>query len=132
MAPHQSNPTGGAITFNPYKIRGSPFYSHVGQSDGPSNIVITAGQIGARPDGTVPSDIDEQIQQAFINLGRCLEAAGARVEDILKVTYYIVDYDPKNTRHRAPLLQFLGSHRPGKFPWIQSTCETCSVTFDII
>lgn len=80
---------------------------------GPVNVVITAGQVGTKPDGTVPSDVVEQVRQAIANLGRCLEAAGARVEDIMKLTYYIVDYDPQNPRHRPALLEFLGSHRPG-------------------
>ena len=113
MAPQISKPSGGATLLRPYKVPQSPFYSHVANSTGASNVIITAGQVGTRPDGTVPSDLDEQIEQAMTNLGRCLEAAGARIEDLLKVTYYIVDYDPKNPRHRPALLKFLGDHRPG-------------------
>jgi monoamine oxidase len=112
MAPQPKKPSGGAILLNPYKIDPSPFYSHVSHSAGPSNIVTTAGQIGRKPDGSIPSDPHEQIQEAFYNLSRCLEAAGARVEDILKLTYYIVDFDHTNPRHRQPLLKFLGEHRP--------------------
>ncbi|EME46573.1 hypothetical protein DOTSEDRAFT_87098 [Dothistroma septosporum NZE10] len=102
----------GVATITPHGIRTSPFYSSVTHSNGPSTIVTIAGQIGARPDGSVPSDPVEQYQQAIHNLGRCLEAAGARVEDILKLTYYIVNYDHKNPVHRGPLMKFLGDHRP--------------------
>lgn len=35
------------------------------------------------------------------------------MKDILKLTYYIVDYDHTNTRHRPALLKFLDGHRPG-------------------
>lgn len=97
---------------NPYNTRTSPFYSAVTHSTGPSNIVTTAGQIGARPDGSVPSDLLEEYQQAFENLKKCLEAVGARVTDIMKLTYYIVNYDYTRPLHRAALLDFLGSHRP--------------------
>lgn len=76
------------------------------------NIITTAGQIGLKPDGSVPSDPTDQIRQAFENLRKCLEAAGASVEDILKLTYYIVDFDHTNPRHRQPLLEFIGTHRP--------------------
>lgn len=96
----------------PYKIRESPFYTHVSQSAVGASIVTTAGQIGIRPDGSTPSDPDEQYSLALANLGRCLEAAGARVEDIVKLTYYIVNFDPKTPRHRKPLMAFLGDHRP--------------------
>ena len=112
MAPQPPKPAVGATTLNPYKIRQSPFYSHVSFSNGPVNIVTTAGQIGARPDGTVPSDKTEGVKQALANLRRCLEAAGARVEDVMKLTYYIVDFDHKNPIHRPALLDFLGNHRP--------------------
>ena len=71
-----------------------------------------AGQIGLNLDGSVPSDPVEQIRQAFNNLRQCLEAAGARVQDIVKLTYYIVDFDHTNPRHRQPLLDFIGEHRP--------------------
>jgi monoamine oxidase len=113
MAPEPPKPDFGATILKPYKIAQSPFYSHVASSTGPARIVITAGQVGTKPDGTVPSDIDEQVRQAISNLGRCLEAAGARVEDVLKLTYYIVDYSSANPRHRPALLEFLGNHRPG-------------------
>ncbi|KAK0362281.1 hypothetical protein LTR91_023407 [Friedmanniomyces endolithicus] len=105
-------PSSSVLTSNPHKIRTSPFYKHVAQTTGPCNLVTTAGQIGIRPGGSVPSDHVEQIQQALTNLSRCLETAGADVRDIMKLTYYIVDFDHTNPRHRAPLLGFLGEHRP--------------------
>lgn len=112
MTQQQSTSSGGAATLNPYNTRTSPFYSAVTHSTGPCTIVTTAGQIGARPDGTVPSDPEEQYAQAIDNLRRCLEAAGARVQDILKLTYYIVNYGHKKPLHRPILMDFLGDHRP--------------------
>lgn len=89
-----------------------PTFSHVGTSTGPSRIIITAGQVGADENGIVPASLDDQIALAFENLGRCLEAAGATVSDIIKLTYYIVNYDPKKRRHTPYLIRFLNGHRP--------------------
>ena len=112
MVPQLPKPQEGATLIKPYKVRKSPFYTHVTQSTGPATLVTTAGQVGQKPDGSVPSDPDEQIQQGIDNLRRCLEAAGARVQDVMKVTNYIVNYDPKNPRQRKPLFELLGDHRP--------------------
>jgi monoamine oxidase len=98
------------ITKDPYKIRSSPFYKHIAQSTGPSNILAFAGEIGIRPDGTIPQDPVEQIREAFTNLSRCLEASGATIPDIISFTVYAVDYDHTNPRHRGPLVEFLGEH----------------------
>lgn len=102
----------GAIAYNAHNVRSSSYYSLTTQSHGPCTIITTAGQIGARPDGSVLSDPVEQYKQAISNLKRCLEAAGAEVKDILKLTYYIVNYNHKEPRHRPILLDFLGDHRP--------------------
>jgi monoamine oxidase len=60
----------------------------------------------------VPDSIEAQIELAFKNLRRCLEAAGASVRDVMKLTYYIVNYDPQNRRHLKPLSEFFAGHRP--------------------
>lgn len=103
---------GSAVVLEPHAIVSSPIFSHVTTSSGPSKVIITAGQIGSDKNGVVPEDLEEQITQAFNNLKQCLEAAGATVQDVLKLTYYIVNYDHKNRRHTKPLQKFLGSHRP--------------------
>lgn len=78
----------------------------------PSRLVTIAGQVGADKNGAVPKDPEEQINLAFANLKRCLEATGASVKDILKLVYYVVGYDPKRRHYRQPLLAFLDGHRP--------------------
>ncbi|EXJ91270.1 hypothetical protein A1O1_04380 [Capronia coronata CBS 617.96] len=100
-------------TIDPYRLFDSrPTFSHVTSSTGPCRIVSTAGQVGADRNGVVPQDIDQQIALAFQNLARCLEAAGAKVTDIFKLVYYIVDYDPAKRRHTKHLERFLDGHRP--------------------
>ncbi|CAK7231359.1 hypothetical protein SBRCBS47491_007904 [Sporothrix bragantina] len=90
-----------------------PTFSHVASVlGGPSRIVMTAGQVGVDENGQAPADIKDQYTLAFKNLTRCLEATGATVTDIVKLVYYIVDYDPNNRLHVEPLVQFLQGHRP--------------------
>lgn len=87
-------------------------YSHVAMTTRPSNIIMTAGQVGADPQGVVPADPEEQARLAFSNLKKCLDAAGASVKDILKLTYYTVNYDYTKRPHTRPLVEFLDGHRP--------------------
>ncbi|KAH8805489.1 putative mao-B [Xylogone sp. PMI_703] len=110
---HSSANSKSAHTIDPLGLFDSrPTFSHVSTSTGPSRIITTAGQVGADENGVVPKSIEAQIELAFVNLRRCLEAAGASVHDILKLTYYIVNYDPNNRRHFKPLVKFLDGHRP--------------------
>jgi 2-iminobutanoate/2-iminopropanoate deaminase len=53
--------------------------------------VLTAGQCGYRPDGSLAEDLDGQVTQAFDNLRAVLEAAGAGVDDIQAVTVHLAD-----------------------------------------
>src|ERR1700723_2633891 len=59
-------------------------------------------------------DFAAQARLAFGNLGRALVAAGARPEQVCKITIYIVDY--KRDEH-VPIIEeapiaLLGSHKP--------------------
>lgn len=106
------SPKESVQTIDPHGLFDSrPVFSHVATSTGPSRIVATAGQVGADKDGVVPADIEAQIALAMTNLRRCLEAAGARVRDVFKLVYYIVDYDPNNRRHTKHVKAFLDGHR---------------------
>ena len=109
-SPYKEQP--GITKISPYNISPAPIWSHVTSSQPSSKVITTAGQIGQDADGNVPADPDEQIALAFYNLQQCLEAVGARVEDILKLTYYVVDYDHRHRRHTKHLLKFLGRHKP--------------------
>ncbi|UNI18406.1 Monoamine oxidase [Purpureocillium takamizusanense] len=89
-----------------------PNFSHVASSAAGSRVVMTAGQVGADDKGVAPRDTVEQIQLAFYNLRRCLESFGASVTDIVKLVFYIVDYDHTRRQHTTPLQSFLQGHRP--------------------
>jgi monoamine oxidase len=75
-------------------------------------LIYTAGQVGRDKNGVAPKSYEEQVRLAFQNLQECLVAAGATPADIVKLTYYIVDYSPKNRYHAKVLEEFLNGHRP--------------------
>ncbi len=56
------------------------------------NLVCVSGQLPIRPDGTHTGDrpFEELAEQVLINLRTVLEAAGARFEDCIEVTAYLV------------------------------------------
>jgi len=77
----------------------APTYSHVAitpLSSTASKLITVAGQIGKDPSGKVPSSFAEQVSNALQNVERCLAAAGAKTSEIVKVTHYVVDFDPKD------------------------------------
>jgi len=89
-----------------------PYYSPVSTTREPVKLIYTAGQVGRDKNGVVPDTYEKEVELAFQNLGDCLLAAGAAASDIVKVTYYIVNYSPKNRYHAHVLLDFMNGHRP--------------------
>jgi 2-iminobutanoate/2-iminopropanoate deaminase len=54
-------------------------------------MIFISGQGGASADGQMPADFASQASNTFENIGRCLAAAGARFEDVVKMNYYLTD-----------------------------------------
>src|ERR1700710_1212363 len=100
---------GSVLSINPHGVwHSGPIFSQVASTLGPVRIVATAGQVGVDDKGVIVKDPEAQIEQAFNNVRKCLEAAGATVKDVFKMVWYIVNYDPKNRLYRKPLIKFLG------------------------
>ena len=57
-----------------------------------AKVIYVSGQVGYEG-GNVPDDIGEQADIAFKHLVSELEAAGATVEDVVKINTYIVNLD---------------------------------------
>ncbi|ADB52410.1 RidA family protein [Conexibacter woesei] len=76
---------------NPPSLPASPYYSHGIEVQAPTRLLFVSGQVGTRPDGTVPDTIAEQARQANRNLRAVLEAAGMTTADIVKATIYLTD-----------------------------------------
>ena len=69
-------------------------YSHVVSARG--RHVFIAGQVAFDAEGRVvgAGDLRAQTEQVFKNLQRALAAAGARLEDLVKTTIFVVGYRP--------------------------------------
>ncbi|TQJ90994.1 RidA family protein [Streptomyces sp. SLBN-31] len=66
-------------------------YSHVVMGTG--RLVAVAGQVAVDEDGKPfgEGDPEAQARQVFENLRRCLAAAGASFDDVVKLTYFVTD-----------------------------------------
>lgn len=86
-------------------------YSHQIEIKGSERLLVISGQVGMRPDGTVPEDPLEQIDIAFENILRNLRAADMEVKDLVKINYYLVgEFDP--VKRREVILSKLQGHKP--------------------
>lgn len=86
-------------------------YSHQVELPPGSRILVLAGQVGKTADGLVPEDAIDQAKVALENVKHNLEAAGLGVEDVVKLTWYVVG-QIDGQRRREVLLAWLGDHRP--------------------
>lgn len=88
----ETDPTfGGNKVFDLFK------YSPAVKAGG---LVFVAGQVGIRPDGTVPDSAEEQIDLAFKRLGAILEHEGLGFEDLVELVSYHVRIDEQLTTFR--------------------------------
>ena len=70
--------------------------THVVSAQGGRTVYI-AGQVARSKDGQVVGvgDFEAQAVKVFENLASCLAVAGAQVDDIVKVSTYVVNYKPE-------------------------------------
>ena len=86
-----------------------------------TQVVVATGSKLVFISGQQPEDIHgklvghgnfaAQARLAFGNLGRALSAAGARPEQVCKITIYIID-----PRYREEVYRVVGRHLKGVFP----------------
>jgi 2-iminobutanoate/2-iminopropanoate deaminase len=106
---------GGAamkVPRNPETIH-SPLggYSHQIEIQGPERMLAMAGQVGMRPDGSIPPDPIEQLQVALENVQSNLEAAGMKRSDMFKMQLFVVG-EMDAPRRRAALAEWFGPVKP--------------------
>ncbi|KUM79368.1 RidA family protein [Streptomyces griseorubiginosus] len=68
-------------------------YSHVVLGHG--RFVAVSGQVALDENGELvgEGDAEAQARQVFENLRRCLAAAGASFDDVVKLTYFVTDLE---------------------------------------
>ena len=86
-------------------------YSHQIEITGNERMLVLSGQVGMREDGSVPEDAFEQIDIAFENIFRNLQAANMDVKDIVKLTYYLVG-EIDTSKRRELTASKLQGHQP--------------------
>ena len=59
-------------------------------SERPARLLHTAGIVPTRPDGSVPTELDEQADTIWASIGALLGEAGMSVTDLVSVTTYVV------------------------------------------
>lgn len=67
-------------------------YSPAVRSNG---FLFVSGQVGSREDGSPEPELDAQVRLAFQNLNAVLAAAGCSFRDVVDVTLFIVDPEPR-------------------------------------
>ncbi len=81
-------------------------YSQAAIASPNARIVYVAGQIGVSEDG--PNDFESQVDRSFDSLIAVVQAAGGRIEDVVKITLLIKNHDERR-------LQYLVSKRRDVF-----------------
>jgi 2-iminobutanoate/2-iminopropanoate deaminase len=66
-------------------------YHHGVEVSGAHRTLYIAGQIGMRPDGTIPEGIEAQARLVYANIKAVLDAAGMGFENVVKTTAFLVD-----------------------------------------
>ncbi|MGK5732136.1 RidA family protein [Streptomyces sp. URMC 124] len=75
----------------PDKVAPATGYTHV--VTGTGRLVAVSGQVAHDEHGRTvgAGDAEAQARQVFLNLRRCLAAAGAGFDDVVKLTYFVTD-----------------------------------------
>ena len=89
-------------------------YTHVVVATGTKTVYV-AGQVAEDTDGNLvaPGDLAGQARQAFANLGLVLAAAGARPDQVARITIYVVGHRPELMDELRPArIALFGDHLP--------------------
>lgn len=97
----------GIEFFDPPSSSIRPSYAHAAGISSPFRLVYTAGQVGRFQDGNHATGFEAQCKLAFMNLKNALEAAGASVKDVIKLTLYVVDVEANKGAMSPIMMKFL-------------------------
>jgi len=99
---------------NPADLPAPKSYTQVAVATG-SRVVFVAGQVANDAAGNLvgPGDLAAQARQAFTNVGRALAAAGARPDQVARITIYVVRYRPEYLPALSEArIAVFGDHKP--------------------
>ena len=97
---------------NPREIH-SPVgpYSHTALVAAGDQILFLAGQVGIRPDGSIPDGFAEQVDVTFENVRACLAVHGVGVDAVVKLGVFVLPGQDLQVL-RAAREKHFGAHRP--------------------
>lgn len=96
MAPPEKKPS---VRFVDTAAMPDPqYWSHAVSLKRSGHLIFTSGLVGQYPDGKFPETFNEQVKVAFTNLEKSLQAAGASMRDVVKLTFYPVDWSMANAK----------------------------------
>lgn len=100
---------------NPADLPPQQTYTQVVVATG-SKLVFIAGQEPEDIHGKLvgPGDLAAQARQVYANLGRALAAAGARPDQVARITIYVVNYERDACLPiiEAARTELFGNHKP--------------------
>jgi enamine deaminase RidA (YjgF/YER057c/UK114 family) len=99
---------------NPAELPTPESYTQVVVATG-TRLVFVAGQVADDAQGNLvgAGDLVTQANRAFANVGRCLAAAGARPEQVARITISVVGHRPEYLPIiSAARIAVFGDHRP--------------------
>ena len=95
-----------------------------------ARVIYVAGQIGVSEEG--PNDFESQVDRSFDNLIAVVEAAGGRIEDVVKITLLIKNHDEKKLQYLVSKRRDVFGDRPPASTLIPvSTLALESLEFEI-
>lgn len=77
-----------------------------------ARLLFTNGQVGTKPDGTVPETTAEQAQVVFTRVEAVLAAAHMALSDVVRLTVFLTDQNDVGTFVEARD-RVMGDHKPG-------------------
>ncbi|MCK7613929.1 RidA family protein [Roseibium sediminicola] len=97
-------------SFNPASVR-APFgnYSHGLLVPPGASLLVTSGQLGIRPDDTIPPDVTGQAELCFEAVKAILADAGMSFDDVIRISGFVTrredfsDYMAVRDRYTGPL-----------------------------
>ena len=81
-------------TINPASVR-KPFgqYSHGLVLPAQGTLLVTSGQLGIRPDDSIPESVEDQAEICFQAIGAILEEAGMSFADVIRIGGFVTRRD---------------------------------------
>ena len=86
-------------------------YSHAIEVPPGARWLISSGQLGIRPDGTIPDGAGEQAAIIWAGFETILAEAGMGIENIVKTNAFLTDIADRPAYHEVRL-RHLGEFRP--------------------